>query len=171
MKKNFTVNISGIIFNIDEDAFEKLNNYLDSIKKHFNNSVGKDEIISDIEARIAEMLKEKTNETKNIVTIDDINKVIEVMGQPFEFDSEDEEPVYKEETYYSRKTKRLFRDPDNKIIGGVASGIGEYFNVDPLWFRLGFFITLFIGGTGFFAYMILWIVVPEARTTAEKLEM
>ena len=172
MKKNFTVNISSIIFNIDEDAFEKLNNYLDSIKSHFDNSEGKDEIISDIEARIAEILKEKTNESKNVVTIDDINQVIEIMGQPFEFDSENEEPPKQEkETFRRNKTKRLFRDPDNKMIGGVASGIGEYFNVDPLWFRLAFLISTFIGGAGFFIYMILWIAVPEARTTAEKLEM
>ncbi|MCF8298404.1 MAG: PspC domain-containing protein [Saprospiraceae bacterium] len=172
MKKNFTVNISGIIFNIDEDAFEKLNNYLDSIKKHFNNSVGKDEIISDIEARIAEMLKEKTNESKNVVTIDDINNVIEIMGQPFEFDSEDDEPPYQEqESQFRHKAKRLFRDPDNKMVGGVAAGIGEYFHVDPLWFRLAFIVTTFIGGSGFLVYLILWIAVPEARTTAEKLEM
>lgn len=170
MKKTFTVNVNGIVFHIDEDAFNVLNDYLNSIKKHFSGVDGRDEIISDIEARIAEMLQEKTNGQKQVITIEDIEKVIEVIGLPSEFDSEevfDENPGRT-----SKKSKRLYRDPDNTMIAGVCGGLGSYFQSDPVWFRLVFVLAVVFGvGTGLIVYLILWIVVPEAKTTAEKLEM
>jgi phage shock protein PspC (stress-responsive transcriptional regulator) len=147
-----------------------LNDYLNSIKKHFSAVDGRDEIISDIEARIAEMLQEKTNGHKQVITIEDIEKVIEVIGLPSEFDSEevfDENPGST-----SKKSKRLYRDPDNTMIAGVCGGLGSYFQSDPVWFRLVFVLAIVFGaGTGLIVYLILWIVVPEAKTTAEKLEM
>ncbi|NOX45380.1 MAG: PspC domain-containing protein [Chlorobi bacterium] len=170
MKKTFTVNVNGIVFHIDEDAFNVLNDYLNSIKKHFSGVDGRDEIISDIEARIAEMLQEKTNGHKQVITIEDIEKVIEVIGLPSEFDSEE---VFEENPgSTSKKSKRLYRDPDNTMIAGVCGGLGSYFQSDPVWFRLVFVLAIVLGaGTGLIVYLILWIVVPEAKTTAEKLEM
>jgi phage shock protein PspC (stress-responsive transcriptional regulator) len=175
MKKTFTINISGIIFNIDDDAFDKLNKYIDHIKLHFRNTEGSDEIINDIESRIAEILQDRLSEEKQVVVLEDINVVIEMMGQPSDFDEteghEDEgsSDSGKSETYATYR--RLYRDPDNRIIGGVAGGIGAYFKVDPLWIRLLFVILTLAPGIGLLLYIILWIVVPEARTTADKLSM
>ncbi|MBI9035266.1 MAG: PspC domain-containing protein [Bacteroidales bacterium] len=169
MKKNFTVNISGVLFHIDEDAYKRLNQYVDSLKIHFNNDPGKDEIISDIESRVAEMLHEMTAAKGNVVSLDDIEKAIAAMGQPFEIEGEEDPEV----NYKKRKDrpKRLFRDPDNKLIGGVCSGMGAYFNVDSIWFRLLFVALVVAGGAGLLAYLIFWIAVPEAQSTAERLEM
>lgn len=171
MKKTFTINISGIIFHIDDDAYDKLNRYLEAIKRHFTSTEGKDEIISDIENRVAEILQEKVHDNKQVVTLEDVNDIISIMGEPYEISDEETEPPV-DDSYYTRKSiKRLYRDPDSKMIGGVCSGMGAYFNIDPIWFRLIFIITAFIGLSGIIVYLVLWLVIPEARTTAEKLEM
>ena len=139
MKKTFTINISGIIFHIDEDAFEKLSNYLNSIKSCFNSSDGKDEIIADIEARIAEMLQAKISDSKQVITIEDISEIIAVMGEPEQIGAEN--GAQTKSNYSSTETrKRLYRDSDNKVLGGVCSGIGAYFNIDPVWIRVAFVI-------------------------------
>ena len=169
MKKTFTINISGIIFHIDEDAYSKLNSYLSSIKIHFSNMNGKEEVIADIESRIAEILQSKLNDAKQVIIIEDINDIIGIMGQPSDF-SEEEEPVYSNYSYQQSSYKRLYRDPENKMIGGVASGIGAYLHIDPLWVRILFIVSLFTT-LGAFIYIILWVVVPEAITTSERLEM
>ncbi len=170
MKKTFTINVSGIIFHIDEDAYERLNNYINSVKNHFSKADGKEEIINDIESRIAEILQEKITDSKQVINIEDIKHVVSIMGQPFEFDEEEQEK--KEESYYyqPRPVKRLYRDTEDSVIAGISSGIAAYFHTDPIWFRIGFIIALF-SGFGFFLYLILWIAIPEARTTAERLEM
>ncbi|MCK5839352.1 MAG: PspC domain-containing protein, partial [Bacteroidales bacterium] len=170
MKKNFTVNISGIIFHIDEDAYSVLKNYLESIKKYYVGSDGADDIYTDIEGRIAEMLQEKLSDKKQLINIKDIEEVTAIMGQPQEFES-GEYFQEEEQKVSSSKPKRLFRDPDNKMISGVCGGIGAYLNTDPLWFRLAFVLFTFIGGSGLLVYIILWLVIPEAKSTAEKLEM
>ncbi len=172
MKKTVTINISGIIFNIDEDAYEKLKKYLMRVKSHFANSEGRDEIIGDIEGRVAELLQEKLTELKQVIIVEDIDEVITMMGEPAEFDEDDAESS--ENVRFSRssnRAKRLYRDPDNKMIAGVSSGLGWYLNIDPAWIRGLFIVTLFISGVGAIAYLIMWLVVPEARTTSEKLEM
>ncbi len=168
MKKSYSVNISGIIFQIDEDAYEKLNRYLDRLNLHFANTAGKEEIIADIEQRIAEMLLNKLGDHNRIVTLGHIDEVIRVLGEPADFDDNiKEEPSSSDRRY----RKRLYRDPDEKVLGGVAGGIGAYFNTDPLWFRIIFIILTLFGGSGILLYLILWLIVPEARTTAERLEM
>ncbi|MEI8202041.1 MAG: PspC domain-containing protein [Bacteroidota bacterium] len=166
MKKNFTVNICGTIFNIDEDAYELLNQYLLSLKEHYINEEGRDEILSDIESRIAEMLIEKTESNVKVVTIADIESVISIMGQPDEF----EEPQ-KASHQQAKTARRLFRDPDNKMVGGVCSGIGAYFNMDKTIIRILFIVAIILGLSGVLVYLILWIAIPEAKTTVEKLEM
>ena len=130
--------------------------------------------MADIENRIAEMLSEKVSDTKQAVLMKDVDHVISIMGKPEEFAGENtqaEAPKKEPSSSGSGKTRRVFRDPDSKILGGVCSGIGAYFNMDPLWLRLALVVCFFAFGTGFLLYIILWIVIPEAKTSAEKLEM
>lgn len=172
MKKTVSINISGIIFHIDDDAYERLNRYLNSIKRHFQKLDGKDEIITDIESRIAELLQEKLQDTKQVISIEDIEEVITVMGQPSEMDEDSEyEPRRERKTYAYSRPRRLYRDPDGRMIAGISSGMATYFNIDPVWIRILFIVSLFISGAGLIAYIVLWIVIPQAVTTAEKLEM
>lgn len=176
MNKTVTINISGIIFHIEEDAFDKLSRYLNTIKGYFSASEGRDEIMADIEGRIAEILKEKTSLSKQVVLMNDVDTVISMMGQPEEFASPNEGAYTeaKAETYtqsFNNKRRRVFRNPDDKILGGVCSGISAYFDVDPLWIRLILAALFFVFGFGFFFYLLLWIIIPEAKTTADKLEM
>ena len=174
MKKTFTVNISGIVFNIDEDAYSVLNDYLQSIKKHFAFTDGRDEIISDIESRVAEILTESITGTKQVISIEDIEKVIKVIGLPDEFEIDEDEPATRQRSSNrsGKSSKRLYRDPDNTMISGVCGGLGAYFHTDPVWFRLAFVILALAGvGTGILIYIVLWAVIPLAGSTAEKLEM
>lgn len=170
MKKTFTINISGIIFHIEEDAYDHLNHYLESLKKHFSQAEGSDEIIADIESRIAELLQERMSDAKQVITLTDVREVTAMLGQPAEMDQESEGPTH-EKTTYSSRHKRLFRDPDNKKVAGVAAGLAAYLNIDSLWIRLLFAFSLLVGGAGLLIYVVLWVVLPEANTTAEKLEM
>lgn len=174
------MNLGGIIFHIEEDAYEKLNKYLSTIRSYFRDSDGRDEIMSDIESRIAEMLQEKVNKNRQAVLLSDVESVIGVMGKPEDFAGEQatgasasHETVNenRDNRRYQGRRRRVFRDPDEKILGGVCSGIAHYFDFDPLWLRAAFAISFFVFGSGFLVYLILWLIIPEARTTAEKLEM
>ena len=132
MKKTLTVNISGIVFHIDEDAYEKLNQYLASVRRHFTPDDGCDEIMADIESRIAETLQEKISDSKQVVSLHDVQAVISQLGEPDQIGGE-EEPATEEAGKRIRTEKtarRLYRDPDNAILGGVAGGLGAYFQVD-----------------------------------------
>lgn len=176
MNKTVTINISGSIFNIEEDAYETLRTYLSNIKKHFQHEEGCEEIVSDIEARLSELLKAKTNAGKQVLVNSDVTEVIGVMGNPEDFGDASSLGDAKAETYaqqpnYGNKRRRVFRDPDNKMLGGVCSGVANYFDTDPLWIRLALVVMFFGFGSGFLLYIILWIIIPEAKTTAEKLEM
>ena len=173
MKKTLTVNISGIVFHIDEDAYEKLNQYLASVRRHFTPDDGCDEIMADIESRIAETLQERITDSKQVISLSDVQSVISQLGEPDQIGGE-EEAVPGEEGKRIRTEKtqrRLYRDPENAILGGVSGGLGAYFQVDPTWIRVAFVLFTFVYGFGPLLYLILWIVVPKARTTAEKLEM
>lgn len=175
------MNLSGIIFHIEEDAYDKLNNYLSTIKGYFKNSEGCDEIMSDIEARIAEMLQGKVSTTKQAILMEDVEAMMVIMGKPEDFAGGSEsakseantgqEGKGDNESFTTNKRKRVFRDPDDKVLGGVCSGIGSYFDVDPIWFRAAFAISFFVFGSGLLLYIILCIIIPKAKTTAEKLEM
>ncbi len=170
MKKTFSININGLLFNIDEDAFEKLNNYLKTLKKYFKNTEGGDDIVNDIEARIAEILKSRMKDAQQIATQADVDFAIETLGQPFEMDEEHESTSNsKSRRIFSKK--RVFRDPDNQIFGGVSSGLAVYFNIDPVLIRLLFVLSILVGGVGIIIYLTLWILTPYASTTAEKIEM
>jgi len=174
MNKIFNINLGGYPFTIDDIAYQKLNKYLGTIERHFSTSEGCDEIISDIESRIAELFNESLN-GQPIVGMKDIDAAIVTMGTPEEFGAvgyEDEQ----EERHSSKKEyavgKKLFRDPDSKIIGGVCSGLSAYFGIeDPLWLRLGAVGFLVMGGVAFPLYILLLIILPKARTAADKLAM
>lgn len=175
MNKTVTINISGIIFHIEEDAFERLNKYLNTIRSYFSSSDGRDEIMADIESRIAELLQEKISVSKQVVTSADVEHVIGIMGKPEDYAGEQthenrEETETSERVYGSQK-RRLFRDPDNKVLGGVCGGVSAYFDIDVVWVRVILVALTFLGFSGVLVYLIMWIVVPEARTTAEKLQM
>lgn len=174
MNKTININLGGFFFHIDEIAYQKLKRYLASISKSLSeDSQGKNEIIADIEARISELLSEKITDSRQVVNESDIDTIIVIMGQPEDY-AETEE-AYNDSSYsYKRNNtskKKLFRDGDDKILGGVAAGIARYFNIDTVWIRLGLLALFFGGGFGFILYIILWVLLPEAKTTAEKLQM
>ncbi|AWK02865.1 hypothetical protein HYN56_01000 [Flavobacterium crocinum] len=173
MNKTVNINLGGMFFHIDEDAYLKLTRYFDAIKRSLNNSSGQDEIIKDIEMRVSELLSEKQKSEKHVVGLKDVDEVIAVMGQPEDYRLEDEEnPNQSYNNYEQRKHKKLYRDKEKGLIGGVATGLGHYFGIDAVWIKIIFLIFVFAGfGTGILAYFVLWIVTPEAVTTTEKLEM
>ncbi|MEN8117795.1 MAG: PspC domain-containing protein [Bacteroidota bacterium] len=170
MKKTFTINISGTVFHIEEDAYEVLQKYMINLKNHFGVDEEGKEIISDIEARIAEIFSSKTTDEKKVITLDWVNEVIETMGTPKDFAEEEGE----EETIASeaKRKRRLYRDPDHRVLGGVCGGLGAYFNIDPVILRIIFAVLFFVtSGAALLAYLILWIAVPKAVNTAQRLEM
>lgn len=175
MNKTVNINLAGTFFHIDEDAFGKLSRYLEAIKKSLSDPQGSDEIIRDIEARIAELFSEKLESSSHVVTIKEVDAVIKVMGQPEDYmvDEEifDDTPV----TAKSRRSssyKQLFRDIDNKFIAGVSSGLGHYLGIDAIWVRL-LWVLLTVFSSGFFiiVYILFWILVPAAESTSDKLKM
>ncbi len=174
MNKTVNINLAGIFFHIDEDAYLKLQRYLEAIKRSFTDSQGRSEIISDIEARIAELFNERVQNNKEVIRIKEVDEVISIMGQPEDYLVDDEIFEDEPQTSYKRKTspsKKLFRDTDNSYIGGVSSGLGHYFGIDAIWIRLAWIILFSAAGTGILLYILLWVLVPEAKTTAEKIMM
>lgn len=175
MKKTITINLAGVVFHIEEDAFEILQNYLDSIRNYFSKFKGGAEIQGDIEARIAEIFQNAISETKQAITQSDVESLIRQMGQVEEMTSDLElEEETAESTQSENKQqqesagpKRLVRDSSNAIIGGVCSGLAAYFEVNPLWIRLvvvgfafGIFVLPSFFWTIFLGYIILWISMP-----------
>jgi len=173
MKKTVSITISGIIFNIEEDGYDVLRRYLDTISGYFTQSDGKDEIMADIEARIAELFQERMDDRKMVITAEDVEEVINVMGRPEEYVGEDTEfgSSTAGEGCRRRGSRRVYRDMEGNLIGGVCSGIAHYFGWDPLWIRLIWALLAIGFGFGFLLYIILWIIIPEAKSTSEKLEM
>ena len=175
MNKTVTANISGVVFHIEAQAYDNMNQYLNTIRNYFKDSDGTDEIMDDIEARIAELLKENLVNGKEVITAQHVKSVIEVMGEPEQYMDEDSQETYTSDngnsSFSNFKSKRLYRDADDNVIGGVCSGLGYYFGVDRIWFRAAFLIALFGFFSGILLYIILWIIIPDAKTASEKLEM
>jgi phage shock protein PspC (stress-responsive transcriptional regulator) len=175
MKKALQITLAGSLFTIEEDAFDRLRGYLDSIKSYFATIPDSQDVVDDIEARVAEQLLESIKEHSNIVTISDVEKVIESMGSVEEItgtdgDSEEktEEPAPGEQT----SSRKLFRNGDDMILAGVASGMAAYFGMDTLVMRILFVVlTLLTSGGFIFAYIALAIFVPKAVTAADKVKM
>jgi phage shock protein PspC (stress-responsive transcriptional regulator) len=172
MNKTVNINLGGLVFHIDEDAFQKLTNYFGAIKRSLSNTSGQEEIIKDIEIRIGELISEKHTSDKQVISLREVEEIISIMGQPEDYRIEGEETIEAEPIYTNTKiTKKLYRDEENAAIGGVLAGLGYYFGIDKAWLRVILLIMVFAWGTGFVAYIILWIAMPAAKTTSEKLEM
>ena len=165
-----------MLFHIDEGAYLKMHRYLESVKRSFANTPGSDEILADIEARIAELFYEKLENERQVITQKEVDEVIAIMGQPEDYivdeDIFEDEPHSDKRTTEPKRSRKLYRDTDQKYVAGVSSGLAHYFNIDPLWIRL-LWIILTIGSSGGFIliYGLLWLLVPEAVTTSQKLDM
>ena len=174
MNKTISINLGGFFFHIDEDAYQKLSRYFDAVKRSLSPD-GRDEIVKDIESRVAELFQERLQNEKQVIGVKEIDEVISIMGQPEDYKiDEDTSSNYNSDYSNSRsysKTRKLYRDRDNSMLGGVMSGLGHYIGVDSLWLRIIMVILFFGFGTGLLIYIILWILVPEAITTNQKLEM
>ncbi len=174
MNKTIIININGIVFHIEEDAYEILKNYMTDVKRHFLNSADSLEITTDIENRIAEMFNELlAHEGKQVIVEQDVNTVISQMGTVADFEKSEQEtePNFSDTYNNNNNSRRLFRDPDDHLVAGVAAGIANYFDIQAAWIRLAFALTILAGGMGFLLYIILWIVVPKAVTRADKMAM
>lgn len=172
MKKVINITLGSIVFAIEQDAYEALASYLEAIKSNLTNNDDANEIVADIEAAIAEKFIERKRSEKLAVTAADVDFVIGAMGSPADFG--DDEVI--NETNDIQNTaadskRRLYRDTDNAIIAGVASGLAQYFDIDPVIVRLIFVVSIFFNGLGILIYIILWFVVPEAATTSDKYAM
>ena len=178
MNKTVTVNISGFVFYIEENAYAVLATYLSRIKAIFQSDEGGDEILNDVEARIAELFHEKLADKKEVVTIKDVEQVIQVMGKPEDYtdDTSFENANHSSgagasSNHYTNEKRKIYRDSDDKVLGGVCSGFGHYFDIDPIILRIAVVLLVVFGGFGLPLYIILWIVIPKAETTSEKLRM
>lgn len=190
MKKTFNINVAGFPFTIDDDAYNLLSDYLSTIEKAFERQEDGNEVVSDIESRIAELLLELTAFGSPIISVQNVEEVISRVGQPEDIIEEDiklsddagEEKIRVEESEritpppynppMTPKSRKLYRDPQNSMLGGVCSGFAWYLNADPTMVRLiTVLITLFSASTLGIAYLILWIVIPEANTPLQRMEM
>jgi phage shock protein PspC (stress-responsive transcriptional regulator) len=174
MNKTVNINLAGIFFHIDEDAYLKLQRYLEAIKRSFTDSQGRSEIIADIEARIAELFNERVQMDRQVIRVKEVDEVISIMGQPEDYLVDDE--IFEDEPQHTPRKKKtssrkLFRDTNNSYIGGVSSGLAHYLGIDATWIRLVWVLLFFGFGTGILLYILLWVLVPEAKTTAEKIMM
>lgn len=177
MKKTVNINLNSFMFTIDDDAFQMLQLYLSKLEEHFANQEEGSEIVKDIEARIAEIFSMKINDNKQVINISDVEELISVLGNVGDITGEDMSEksannTGKSEEKSKKKTKKkLYRDPDDKYLGGVCSGLSYYTGISTTTWRILFLIFLFIGQVSIIAYLILWIAVPEAQSTSQKLEM
>jgi phage shock protein PspC (stress-responsive transcriptional regulator) len=173
MKKVININFQGAVVPIEETSYELLKQYIESLRHYFANEEGRDEIINDIESRISELFQERLRKGSTCISDDDVNSIIKNMGRPQELEDAEKGDQYqsnngrtqtgneeKKESYYqdntSWKGKRLYRDENNRILGGVCSGIAAYFGIDPVIVRVLFIVS----GIGFLLYVLLWIFVP-----------
>ena len=177
MKKTVNINLAGTFFHIDEDAFAKLSRYLEAVKKSISDPVGGDEIIQDIEARIAELFSEKLEISTQVISTRELDAIIKIMGQPEDYIMDEDATQTNSATGNQTRgettiNKQLFRDSDNKFIAGVCSGLGHYLGLEVIWVRLFWiFLSFVTTGFGVIAYLLFWILVPGAETTSEKLKM
>ncbi len=170
MNKTFNINLGGIQFVIDDNAYTLLDNYLDQLNRYFSTSGNNKEILQDIECRIAEIFKEK-QKNSNIISTVIVEEAIKLMGTPSDLDDNSDNVIQQTNTNMKSR-KKLFRDLEDKKVAGVCSGLAQYFDVDDaVWIRAIFLFALLAGGSGFLAYIILWILIPPARTASDRLQM
>jgi phage shock protein PspC (stress-responsive transcriptional regulator) len=184
MKKTLSVNLNGTVYHIDEDAYQILMDYLQNVKTHLESSSA-DEVLSDIEMRISELFAQWMQAKREVITLDDVQRVIRILGRPEQFDTQaesadsaqGEEPTDREQCYAKTDSKnayssrRMYRDTDNAFLGGVCAGIAAYLDVSIVLIRLLMLILILLWGMGLLFYLAAWIIIPEARTVAQRLEM
>lgn len=171
MDKTININLGGTLFQIDEEAYKILRDYLQAIDRKFKNTPGGNETIDDIESRIAEIFQSQKG-TAGIISLENVVDMIRVIGKPEDFDQADAEagsggPVYNQ----PGPRKKMFRNPENQIIGGVCGGIGAYTNTNPVWIRMLFVLLTCFFFAGVFVYVALWIALPSAESDSQKKEM
>ena len=168
MNKATNIHLAQTLFSIDEIAYSRLKKYLDQLERLFKNTEGAKDILEDIEARIAELFTDLKKDERYVISVEDVEKVIDTLGTPEDLAGEDAE----QDSPSPSQPKKLFRDPDDRFIGGIAGGLSHYVGLDSVWIRLILLILFFssVGGV-VLVYILLWILVPEAKTTAEKLTM
>ncbi|MCU4177440.1 PspC domain-containing protein [Carboxylicivirga sp. N1Y90] len=173
MKKTVTININGRKFFIDDDAYTRLRAYLDKIEQSFRSQESGEEIIGDIESRISEIFEDRINRETGVVSMAMVEDVIVIMGEPEEIN--DEEPKAKSTTQsmaYVKASKRFYRDIDNRVLGGVCAGIAAYLGIDSIIVRIIALVLIpLTSGAIILIYLVLWMALPPALTTAQKLEM
>jgi phage shock protein PspC (stress-responsive transcriptional regulator) len=176
MKKTISINLNCTVFQIDEDAYQALSEYLNAVSQHLQEDDGQNEIINDIEARIAELFTERLHKSGQVVTIGLVEEIISIMGHPSDYGDENETTTEKgekePESKYRTTSKRIYRDPERAILGGVLSGFAIYLSMDVVWLRIIFALLVIFGvGTVIPIYLVLWLVIPKAETTAQRMEM
>lgn len=171
MKKTLNINLGGSIFNLEEDAYEKLKAYLDAINKYFSAYEENLEVVEDIESRFAEQFSAKLSKNKQVITLADVEELIKIIGRVEDITNTQTASSTEPPSSASLRQRKLFRDTGNKIIAGVCSGLAAYFNLDAVLIRLLFFVSIFFGGSGIFIYAILWFIMPEAKTAVDQTEM
>lgn len=177
MKKTITVNIKGFNFSIEEEAFLLLQEFLDQVRMHLANNQGAEEILEDIEVRIAELCHLNLQDGKQVVTEEEIKIIIQSLGKPSDFgedndsdENENNSTDQHQKTHKNRHQKRLYRIEEDGKIGGVCAGIAHYFNIDITVVRVVFLLFL-IMGFGFILYAVLWICIPAANSSIDMLRM
>ncbi len=171
MKKTVNINLGGYPFHVDEDAFDLLKEYIDKLNRVLSGDENKKEIVDDIESRISELFRQRLNQYKQVINLKDVDEVLATLGSPEDIGGEEDPGSEKKRSNYGSTTRKLYRDPDARILGGVCSGLAIYGAI-PLWLvRVLFVAFTFLGGFALLLYIILWIVVPEAKTTSQRIEM
>jgi len=169
MKKVINIGIGGRSFVIDEDAYQQLEKYLEKFRDKIGMGVQTKDVMEDLEQRISELFAESLKSEQEVVNLSLVSKVISQLGMPDGSPADDDFNSF--ETVNKVVTKRLYRDPDSRVIGGVCSGLAYYLNVDVVLVRVLFCIAFMLGGVGFWGYIIFWIVTPLANTASKKCEM
>jgi len=168
MNTTVTIHLANILFHMDSDAYTILKNYLSKLEQSFANTEGKREILEDIEVRIAELFSKYTHIENYVISINNINDVIQTLGTPEDI-SEESPTQENQESYFQKK---LYRDGEDEILGGIASGFSYYFGIGRIWIRLILVLLLFSSfGTILLIYIVFWAIIPKAETTSERLRM
>lgn len=173
MKRTIQINLAGTIFNIDDDAYEILRDYLSAVERQFMSGAEGREVLNDLETRMSELFTERLKPLRQVVSAEDAREVVKILGTPEDIGGRREGGSgYSYAGSYNapRRSRRMYRDGQDKSIGGVCSGLAYYFNTDPLLIRILFVIALFMG-FGFLLYIVLWIALPQAVTSEQIREM
>lgn len=176
MNKTININLAGLFFHIDEDAYNKLQKYLGAVRRSFSGMQGSEEIMADIESRVAELFLEKRANDQQVISITHVDEVISIMGQPEDYEVDEEifegDRTSTAQEMKTRLSKPLFRDTLNGYIGGVCSGLGHFLGIDAIWVRIFFVVISFVSFPfNVLAYIIFWIVAKDAVTTNQRLMM